>query len=458
MGTLSGLLSVTTSALLADQTALNATSDNIANQNTAGYTRRSTTFNEGDLVTVGSNGQPGVRATVSATRDGVLLKSVQQATEASSASGARSSALDNLQNLFKIDSSGNDASGIGAAIGNFFAAASTLAGSPNDATAQQSLYSAAQSVTSTLNRTAGEITSQTASLNQQVTDSVQQVNTLISQISALNQQIMTAGSGGNRDTLMDQRDTLVTSLSNLVDVNTISSTNGTLDLALSNGIPLVSGSTAQPLATATVSGTVQIYASPAAGGGNVTNAIRGGSIGGALQARDSDLPAVSAQLDALASAISTAVNTQNAAGTIASGAAGGPIFSGTTAATLTVVAADGTAFASAGSAGGASNALALSGLQDSPLVGGQTLSDAFATVLSFVGNTASAAGTQSTADASVLTQTGTQLDQTTGVSLDQEGSNLTQYQRSYEAAAKVLTIVDELFAQAINLGEQTTVT
>ncbi len=406
-------------------------------------------------MTVTGN-QPGVSASVTATRDNVLLKSVQQATEASSASSARSSALDNLQNLFKVDSSGNDASGIGAAVSSFFDAAAALAGSPSDSTARQSLYAAAQSLAGTLNRTAGQISAQTAALNQQVTDSVQQVNTLTTQIAALNKQI-TANTTSNVDTLKDQRDVLVTNLSKLVDVNTISSPDGTLDLALSNGIPLVSGSTVQPLATATVSGTVQIYAAAAAGGGNVTGAIRGGSLGGTLQVRDSDLPPVEAQLDALASAISTAVNTQNAAGTTGAGTPGGAIFSGATAATLTVVATDGSAFAATGP-GGASNALAISGLQDTALIAGKTPSDAFSTLISGLGQTASAASTQSTADAAVLTQTGTQLDQATGVSLDQEGSNLTQYQRSYEAAAKVLTIVDQLLAQAINLGEQTTVT
>ncbi len=455
MGTLTGLLGISTSALLANQTALNATANNISNQNTAGYTRRAANFTEGDVVTVAGN-QPGVSVSVTATRDNVLLKSVQQATETSSASSTRSSALNDLQSIFKLDASGNDASGIGAAISGFFSAASTLAATPNDTTAQQSLYTAAQTVASTLNRAAGQISAQTASLNNQVTDSVKQVNTLTSQIALLNRQITNSAASDSRDALIDQRDTLVTNLSQLVDVNSISNSDGSLDLALSNGIPLVSSSTAQPLSTATVSGTVQIYASVAAGGSNVTSAVRGGSIGGALEARDSDLPAVSSQLDALASAITTAVNAQNAAGTTASGTAGGAIFSGNTAATITVVASSGAAFATIG-AGGSSNALALSGIQDSALVGGQTLTNSFSTMLSGLGQTASAASTQSTADSAILTQTSTQYDQTTGVSLDQEGSNLTQYQRSYEAAAKVLTIVDQLLAEAINLGQETTV-
>ena len=456
MGTLTALLHVTTGTLAADQAALTATAENISNQNTVGYTRRTVAWTEGDLVTVGAGTSPGVQATVTAQRDRVLQRTVQQATETSSGSSARLTALNTLQTLFKVTSTGDDASGIGSAISDFFSAASTVAASPSDTTAQQSLYTAAQSLAGTLNHTAAQITAQGAALGQAVAASVTQVNSLTTQIAALNTQIGQSTSSDSRDTLIDQRDSLVTSLSQLVDVNTIASENDGLSLALSDGTPLVSGTSAMPLTTAVVGGTVQVFAAASTGGANVTGAIRGGSIGGALQARDEDLPAVSAQLDALASDIATAVNAQNAAGTTSSGAAGTDIFSGSTAATLTVVATGASAFATTGTSAG-SNALALGTLADTALVGGKTPSGAFSSLLSTLGITASQAQTQSTADTAVLAQTSTQLDTTTGVSLDQEAANLTQYQRSYEAAAKVLTIVDELLAQAINLGQQTTV-
>lgn len=457
MGTLTALLHVTTGALAADQTALTATAENISNQNTPGYTRRSVSWTEGDIVTVGAGTSPGVQATVTAQRDRVLQRTVQQATEAASASSTRLAALNNLQSLFKITLSGDDASGIGDAISAFFSAASDVAASPGDSSAQQSLYTAAQTLANTLNRASSQITAQSTSLSQQVATSVMQVNTLSGQIAALNKQIGGSPANDSRDTLIDQRDSLVTSLSQLVDVNTVSSENDGLSLALGNGTPLVSGTSSLPLTTSVVSGTVQVYAATSTGAANVTGAIRGGSIGGALQARDEDLPAVSAQLDALASAIAAAVNTQNAAGTTASGTAGTNIFSGTTAATLAIVATGADAFALTGTSPG-SNALALGNFATATLVGGKTPSEAFSTLLSGLGSTASRAATQSMADTAVLSQTSTQLDAVSGVSLDQEAANLTQYQRSYEAAAKVLAIVNELLAQAINLGEQTTVT
>jgi len=50
-----------------------------------------------------------------------------------------------------------------------------------------------------------------------------------------------------------------------------------------------------------------------------------------------------------------------------------------------------------------------------------------------------------------------QRNSLSGVSLDEEAGNLTQYQRSYEAAAKVFSIVDALMASALNLGVPTSV-
>jgi flagellar hook-associated protein 1 FlgK len=457
MGTLTGLMQTARAALFADQTALTTTADNISNQNTPAYTRREVSFTDGDTVTVGGATTSSVTATATAVRDRVLLRTVQQATEASSASGARSTALNNLQSLFTIDSSGSDVSGIGAAITGFFSAASSLAATPTDSTVQQAMYTAAQMLASTLNRTATQITSQTSSLNQQVASSVDQVNGLTAQVASLNQQISGA-SAGSVDTLLDERDQLVTQIARVMDVNTVTGNNNALGLTLSDGTPLVSGSQATTLATATVSDVTEIYAASNSGEANVTSAIHGGSIGGALQARDKDLTAVSAHLNAITQAIASAVNMQNAAGVTASGTGGGAIFSGMTAETISVSATNAAAIAISSTSGSdGNNALAISNLKDSALINGQTPSENFASLLSGLGQTALAASTMSSADTAVLTQSSTQMDALSGVSLDQEAANLTQYQRSYEAAAKVLSIVDDLMAQAINLGTPTTV-
>ena len=96
-------------------------------------------------------------------------------------------------------------------------------------------------------------------------------------------------------------------------------------------------------------------------------------------------------------------------------------------------------------------------LQDALLVGGRTFSGAFSDTISSLGTVVFGAETKNTSDTSVLMQMMKQRDALSGVSLDTEAANLTQFQRSYQAAAKILSIVNQLMAQAINLGTPTTV-
>jgi flagellar hook-associated protein 1 FlgK len=78
-------------------------------------------------------------------------------------------------------------------------------------------------------------------------------------------------------------------------------------------------------------------------------------------------------------------------------------------------------------------------------------------MLDQIGNAAASATADSTQQQTTLTQLTSQRDSFSGVSLDQEAANLMQYQRSYQAAAQVFAIVNSLFASALNLGEQATV-
>jgi flagellar hook-associated protein 1 FlgK len=106
---------------------------------------------------------------------------------------------------------------------------------------------------------------------------------------------------------------------------------------------------------------------------------------------------------------------------------------------------------------GGTNAGALSALQNAATVNGQTPPGFFAGFLTRLGDTVSSVANSNTVQQASLTQLTTQRNALSGVSLDQEAADLTQYQRSYEAAAKVFSIVDALLASALNLGQETTV-
>ena len=222
------------------------------------------------------------------------------------------------------------------------------------------------------------------------------------------------------------------------------------------------GTNSFALHTANIAGTTRVLTGSNA---DITAAVQGGSIGGSIQARDVDVPAASTQLDTLAYSFATTINTQNSAGLTAAGTPGGPVFTVGTAvagaaASIAVTLSDPAGIAAASTAegaGGSSNANAMLALQTSATVGTQTFGAAFGGLLSGIGTTVASATTDSTADAAIQSQLSTQRDSISGVSLDEEASNLTQYQRSYQAAAKVLSILDQILAAAINLGTDTPV-
>ena len=238
--------------------------------------------------------------------------------------------------------------------------------------------------------------------------------------------------------------------------------NNGLTLTTAGGALLVSQENSFTLGTAITNGNVVVVS---ASGQDITSRLAGGSLGGILDAREQNLPQVSSALDALAYAIGSAVNAQNAAGLDANGESGSAIFtlpvSPTGAAAAISMATANPNVIAAGSMGegssGGTNATALSGLANAALVNGQTAHAFYASLLTELGGRVAAVSEENTTQQASLTQLMTQRGAQSSVSLDQEAASLMLYERSYAAAAKVFTIVDQLMASALNLGQQTTV-
>jgi flagellar hook-associated protein 1 FlgK len=453
-------------ALMANQEALNVTSNNVANQNTAGYTRQVVSFQTVDAVTLsGTTYGSGVTASATSQRDRVLEQQVQQQTQTQAQSGALESALRQIQNIFGLSSTTSSASStvLGTATDSFFSALSALASNPSDNATRQNVLTAADTLAAAFNSASNQLTQVSTSLNQQVVGDVSQVNSLTKTIASLNSQITSLSPNTDAGALEDQRQQAIGQLSKLVGLDQISTENNGLTLTTSNGALLVSGSQSFALTTTQVGGVGHIVAG--VNGQDVTSNLTGGDLGGALQARDQQLPAYQSALDSLAFAVGTQVNQQNALGVDGNGNPGAALFSlpptpTGAAALIQVATADPKAVAAAapgqGSAGNA-NASALAGLSNANIVGGQTASGFLASFLGQIGSDTAAAVTNNSAQQATLTQLTTQRDSLSGVSLDQEASNLTQYQRAYQAASQVFNIANSIMASAINLGVQTTV-
>jgi flagellar hook-associated protein 1 len=303
-----------------------------------------------------------------------------------------------------------------------------------------------------------------SSLNQQVVSDVDQVNSLTTTIASLNSQITSVSPSADAGVLEDQRQLAITQLSQLVGLDQISTENNGITLTTSSGAVLVSGSKSFAVSTTQVGGTIHVLAG--VDGQDVTSNLAGGDLGGVLEARDQQLPSYQSSLDSLAFGIGTQVNQQNELGVDGSGNPGSALFSlpptqSGAASLIQVATTNPNAVAAAapgeGSAGNA-NASALAGLASADVMGGQTASGFLASFLGQVGSDVSAATTNNSAQQATLTQLTTQRDSLSGVSLDEEAANLTQYQRAYQAAAQVFNIANSIMASVLNLGVETSVT
>ena len=467
MGTLIGLMGLTRSALDAEQKAIDVTSNNVANQNTAGYTRQVVQFSASDTVALNGFEQNGswVTATASSQRDRVLEQRLQQATSTAAASGSRLTSLQAVEAQFGLSSSSANASStaLGSAMDGFFASLQSLTANPTDSATRSSVLTAASTLASAFNQAATGIADQVSTLNGQVENAAKQIDGLTSTIAQLNGQITALSPGADAGTLEDQRQVAIKQLANIIGVNQITTDHNGVTLTTSSGTVLVSGDQSAHVSTTMAGTTAELTIGTPP---SVESDVEGGAIGGMMQARDKDLPGMMQQLDQLAYVIGSAVNAQNQTGTTPTGTTGGAIFSlpstaGGAASLISVAltSPDGVATAGAGEGvNGTQNAAALANLATAKIAGGDTASDSFGNFIASLGGTVQAATTDNTAQSAALTQAQTQRDSFSAVNLDDEASQLTQYQRSYEAAAKVFSIINQMLADAINLGQAQTYT
>ena len=450
-------LNVSMQSLLASTESMDVTTTNIANQNTPGYARRRVVLEE--AAPTGPEGSStGVDvAAIQSLRDNILDLSINTATAQQNFSSTLSNSLSAVQTVFSDTASGS----VGSTIDAFFNALQQLSTSPADSSLRSNVQTAANNVASAFQSTASVITQAQQQADQSVVQSTSTANTLLRQIAATNAQISAAtntGQSANSD--QDQLAGLLSQLSAIMDYKTVNSSDG-LTLTTANGTPLVVGNKAYALTNQLNAGG---YNDVYAGSTDITSGIQGGSLGGDIQSRDQILGTMSSQLDQFAFQFAQAVNNVQSSGSDLNGNAGVAMFNppdttgGTAtgaAASIQVALTSGSqiaAAASGGASGDNSNLTLMENLQNQSIINGSTPDDAFSNLTFSIGNTISQANSNATATGNILTQLQNQQGSVEGVSIDEESSNLMLYQRSYQAAAKVISTIDTLMGNVLDMG------
>ena len=454
MGGLLSTLLTGVQALDASQAALNATSNNIANANTPGYTREIPEFSEnaenvsGDYVSGGGVTLNGIQS----VRDELLLLQIQQQTSGQSSANTESSLFQQLQTNFS--SNGED---LATTLGAFSSSLQQLSANPGNSAVQQSVISAGQNLAESFNTTSSGLTSAQSSADSQVTQTVAQINSITQQIAQLNAQLTPQViSSQNGGTIEDQRDQLVQQLSTLTGISVSQSSTGEV-ITTGNGTPLVMGGQSYTLQTTT--GTDGFQHVLDSNGNDITSSISGGQLGGAINMRDNVIPGYLNSLNTLASQFATAFNTAQGQGFDSTGAAGQAFFNipaGTAgaAAGISVALTSGSqvAVSSDGSSGSNGNVANLYAVLTSNLPSGQTPANAYSNIVFQVGSDTSNASAQSTALGQSLLQLTNQQSSESGVSLDEESTNLIRYQTAYEAAARIVSTIQALNTVTLDMG------
>jgi flagellar hook-associated protein 1 FlgK len=316
---------------------------------------------------------------------------------------------------------------------------------------------AAQEVTNQFNQVSANLSQVRGNLNTSIQNGVASCNQDLNEIAALNQQIVQAeAGGGTANDLVDKREQTIENLAGLVNISTTAQSDGSVNISI-GGVSMVAGSSA-------VNG-LQTYD---AGGGQLliqdknsatSLSVTGGSIAGNITARDGALSTLQTSLDTLASQLATQVNNIYSAGYDSSGGTGQLFFTGNDAASIGVNSAlvsDPSQFqdsSTAGAGGDTKIALALANLSTQTIaaLGNQSLSQSYSQTVTSLGNAIDAATTQLDTSQTISTSLTNQRSSESGVSIDQEMTNLLQYQKAYEASGQLVTTLDKMMETVLNM-------
>jgi flagellar hook-associated protein 1 len=457
MSSLFGLLNIAYNGLSAQTAGLDATGQNVANVNTPGYSEVNAnleTTASGDTFS-GSVQVAGVIRNFDQFTYGSLLS--EQGKDG--AADARSQALQQTEGIV-APSDGT----IGDQLSTFYSSLSALANAPSDPSARSEVLADATSLAQTISTTAAGLSSQRSSLLTQAQGAATQVNTELSQIAQLNGQIEASQGNGQQPTdLLDQRDQLASQVSSQVGAQVLVDPSGNYTL-LSGGTALVSGTTTATLGVGLDSaGNLQVTATQGSGVTDITSATNLGTIGGIVETSNTDIPNYQAQLDQFSYNLATSVNSVFSTGygldgvtgrnlfvqpTSVAGAAFGFAVDPSVANDPDAVAASSTA---AGLPGGNDIATQLAGLASQPLGTATNPGAAFAGIAANVGDDVSAAQSEATLRDDTVSQAKDLNQSASGVSIDQEETNLTAFQRAYEASTQVLQTASTLLQDLMQI-------
>lgn len=486
MGSTFSTYNIAYSGMYTSQASLAATSNNLSNVSTTGASRTRVAAAEQNIVNGQTSTGTGVNVqSITRARDQLLDNTYRTQNADANYWAVKSGNLEYMQeilNEFESDDGENQAS-LQTTMEDFFSAWEELTKDPSSQSNRQAVTEAASSFVSALSEIDNQLQQLQSDAVNGVNDGIDSLNELAGQVAVLNKQISVAEAGGGEATyLRDQRDNLLDQMSSLANISTVES-NGVLQVTL-GGVTLVNGATTHTLTVEGDGSTDRPLVIKWDDSLNCTNSITGGSIKAYLEDADqtgystiastddynftttacSSISTLRQGLNDLITTLAVQINTLHSSGTDLDGEQGLDFFTvidATQPLSITNIQVnpalvddpDKLVASSSSASGDNSIATAISDLSSSKCYKLEGLSldisDFYAGLISWIGTTGDTAASSYTTQSALVSQVDNQRQSVSGISNDDEMSNLIMYQNAYAASARVLSTVDGLIAGLI---------
>jgi flagellar hook-associated protein 1 len=459
---ISNLLLTASDSLIAQRMAIDITGGNVANVNTPGYTRQRL-----DLITVGSSNirAADTQTSVAAGRVERIYDSYieSQVTEQKQNLGYSNTLLQGLQNVESIldDTSGN---GINDRLNQFWSSWENLSNNPTGKVERNDLLSASQYLTDAIKSSKQNLDTINTDMNRNISETVSQINNKIKEIRDLNEKIF--GTGNNEiqsnGALIDNRSQTLNDLSSLINISKLENADGTIDVYLSNGEPLVQGMSSQTLSVTLdpngLSNNISITNKP---NESLNSSLTNGKLGAFLALQNTVVPKYVKYINDFTTALSSRVNELHTNGFDTYKNIGVDFFtiadannaSGTIGVN-SIITADPNKIASSETVtGDGVVASGIAAVQNELLMdnGTATLNTHLATMVGEIGSQTENAKKNDDYQTIIMNQLNNQRESVSGVSIDEEMILLIKYQTGYTAAGKLVTAAQDMLDTLMGL-------
>lgn len=472
MPKIGNMMSVGKQAMANSQTALQTTSHNVANSNTEGFSRQRVEFKTNEPVGLGNLriGQ-GVKAgAVTRVVDNFLNKQIQEETSKMGASAGRDGSLGRVEQVFNESIN----KGLNRFLATFFNAFREFANNPESQATRALVKESGRQLVEDFHRIHNQLNSIQKDVDFQITAQCSQINSYVKEIAALNEKIrFVEVQGVPANDERDRRELLVKKLGELVNIRYGEGDNGKVTITAGNTGVLVSGGEYNELIAKSTpprgnkrESNVDVFFQNGKNGSQfvITDELKNGHIGGALDVRDNTINELHNKLDSVAYTVALAVNTVHEKGFDRYDNTGRIFFENldgefNAAEKIKMnedIVRDPGNIASAlkpGSPGDNRVANAIAGLQSKPLFnnGTATVDDVFNGMVGEFAVVTQRNKMLLEHQKSIVDQLNNIHESVSGVSLDEETTDMVKFQKAFDASARIIKVADEMFETVLAL-------